>query len=282
MPTTGGSPDAQRRRERLLDRAREARQLRERQRAAADAADRLLDGAADERGEAFGARAHVAGVLVQHAQHRDPLGRVEIEAQRPLERGERELVDPHRALQRVPAQLLDELGAADDDPGLRPAEELVAGEADEVGAGGERLARRRLARRARRATPEPRSSSERQAVPSRDGRELVEPRQLGEADDAEVRLVHAQEERRLRARPPARSRAARVRFVVPTSTSRAPERASTSGMRKPSPISISSPRETITSRPSASAASASSSAAALLFTTSAASAPVSRRRIAAT
>ena len=35
-----------------------------------------------------------------------------------------------------------------------------------------------------------------------------------------------------------------MRFVVPTSTRRAPERASTSGMRKPSPISISSPRET--------------------------------------
>ena len=48
-----------------------------------------------------------------------------------------------------------------------------------------------------------------------------------------------------------------MRFVVPTSTSLAPDRASTSGMRKPSPISISSPRETSTSRPSASAASAS-------------------------
>ena len=53
-------------------------------------------------------------------------------------------------------------------------------------------------------------------------------------------------------------------------------------MRKPSPISISSPRETSTSRPSASAASASMTAAALLLTTSAASAPVRRRRIAAT
>ena len=39
-PTTGGSPSAQRRRELLLDRAREARQLGERQRAAADAARR--------------------------------------------------------------------------------------------------------------------------------------------------------------------------------------------------------------------------------------------------
>jgi hypothetical protein len=36
------------------------------------------------------------------------------------------------------AQPLDELGAADDDPGLRAAEQLVAREADEVGAGRER------------------------------------------------------------------------------------------------------------------------------------------------
>src|SRR5205085_2042516 len=35
-------------------------------------------------------------------------------------------------------------GAAQDNPGLRPAEQLVAREADEVGAGPERLARRRL------------------------------------------------------------------------------------------------------------------------------------------
>ena len=51
----------------------------------------------------------------------------------------------------------------------------------------------------------------------------------------------------------------------------------TSGTRKPPPISTSSPRETITSRPAASAASVSSVAAALLLTTTAASAPVSGR-----
>ena len=39
---------------------------------------------------------------------------------------------------------------------------------------------------------------ERQLVPASDGRELLEPRLLGEADDAEVRLVDAQEQRRLR------------------------------------------------------------------------------------
>jgi hypothetical protein len=42
---------------------------------------------------------------------------------------------------------LDEVGAADHDPGLRAAEQLVAREADEVGAGGERVARRSARRR---------------------------------------------------------------------------------------------------------------------------------------
>ena len=57
----------------------------------------------------------------------------------------------------------------------------------------------------------------------------------------------------------------------------APDCAITSGTRKPPPISTSSPRETITSRPAASAASDSSVAAALLLTTTAASAPVRRQ-----
>ena len=43
------------------------------------------------------------------------------------------------------AQALDEVGAADDDPRLRPAEQLVAREADEVGARGERGGGSRLA-----------------------------------------------------------------------------------------------------------------------------------------
>ena len=42
------------------------------------------------------------------------------------------------------AEPLDEIGAADDDPALRAAEQLVAGEADEVGAGNERVAHLRL------------------------------------------------------------------------------------------------------------------------------------------
>ena len=46
--------------------------------------------------------------------------------------------------ERMAAQPLDELGPADDDPGLRPAEQLVAREADEIGAGGEARAGSRL------------------------------------------------------------------------------------------------------------------------------------------
>ena len=59
----------------------------------------------------------------------------------------------------------------------------------------------------------------------------------------------------------------RVRLVVPTSRSTAPDFAITSGMRNDPPISTSSPRETTTSPPSASEFSASNTAAALLLTT---------------
>ena len=86
--------------------------------------------------EALGAGAHRLERLVEHAQHRDLAARlrVERERERPLERRQRELVRAQRALQRVATEPLDEVGAPDDDPGLRPAEELVAGEADEIGA----------------------------------------------------------------------------------------------------------------------------------------------------
>ena len=70
---------------------------------------------------------------------------------------------------------------------------------------------------------------------------------------------------------------ARVRFVVPTSISRAPVRRTISGMRTPPPISTSSPRETATPCLPASP-TASTSAAALLTVTSASSAPVSAIR----
>ena len=194
-PTTGGSPCAERLGERFLDRAGEARQLRQRQRAAADAADRLFDLAADRFGQPLGAGANHLERLVQHPQHRHLAQRalrLEVERERPLERRERELVRPQRALERVPPQSLDELGATDHDARLRAAEQLVAGEADEVGARGQALARGGLALE----VDEDAGAEvvhERQSVPPGDRCQLGHRRLLGEADDAEVRLVHAQQ-----------------------------------------------------------------------------------------
>ena len=57
--------------------------------------------------------------------------RVAVQPQRRLQRGQRELVDPQRPRQRVRARRLDRAGAADEQPRLRAAEQLVAGEADQ-------------------------------------------------------------------------------------------------------------------------------------------------------
>src|SRR5262249_20638413 len=107
-----------------------------------------------------------------------------------------ELVGTQRALQRMTTEALDEIRATDDDPGLRSAEELVAGEADEIGASGKGLPRGRLVadvdERARAEVVD-----ERKPVAARDRGELLDTRLLGESDDAEVRLVHAEEECRL-------------------------------------------------------------------------------------
>ena len=114
--------------------------------------------AAGELGEPLGAGANgPAGSATSrdHPQHRD----VAVERERSLERRERQLVGPQSPLERVAAEALDEVGAPDDDPRLRAAEELVAGEADEVGAGGERVARRSARRASGASTPEPRSST---------------------------------------------------------------------------------------------------------------------------
>ena len=62
-----------------------------------------------------------------------------------LERGDLHLVDAHRARDRVAAQLRDEVASRPRTHArLRPAEQLVAGERDEVGAVGERVGDRRL------------------------------------------------------------------------------------------------------------------------------------------
>src|SRR5581483_7846526 len=136
--------------------------------------------------------------LAEQAQRRDLGARalgVGVEEERPLERGEGELVRAERALERVAAEARDEAGAAAEDPGLRPAEELVAREGDETRAGGETLRDERLvAERHEAARAE--VVDEREAVPRRDRGELAQRRPLGEADRAEVRLVDAEEQRR--------------------------------------------------------------------------------------
>lgn len=70
-----------------------------------------------------------------------------------------------------------------------------------------------------------------------------------------------------------------MRLVVPTSCSRAPQEASSSGIRKPSPISTNSPRLSRMSRPGASVTAARARAAAPLLTTwtSSAAGTASRR-----
>ena len=104
-----------------LERAGEALDLRERQGAAAGAGDRRLDRTAGERASRSArARTTPAGsVSIRRQGSPRAPARVAIERERGLERGERDLVDPQRAVQRVAAQPLDEVGAADDD--ARPA-----------------------------------------------------------------------------------------------------------------------------------------------------------------
>src|SRR5687767_11274324 len=90
------------------------------------------------------------------------------------------------------SQPLDEVGAADDDAGLRPTEELVAREADEVGPGTKALRRRRLvADAAERAGAE--VVDQRQAGALRDRGEVAQLGALREPEDAEVRLVHPEQ-----------------------------------------------------------------------------------------
>jgi hypothetical protein len=143
--------------------------------------------------EPLGAGAHRRDGLLDHAHHRD-LGRyVEVERECSLERGQRQLVRAQRALERMPSQLLDEVGPTGDDPRLRAAEQLVAGEADEIGSGRERVPRGRLVRE-RDQCSRSEVVDEGDPVACRDVGKLGRRRLLGEADDAEVRLVDAQEE----------------------------------------------------------------------------------------
>ncbi len=122
-------------------------------------------------------------------------------AQRRLERGERGLVDPQRPVERVPAQPLDEFGPAEDEPGLRPAEQLVAAGQHEVRARGEGALQVRLVGQQRVRAEQPGSDvgDERDAGPGQGRGQLAHLDGPGEPADDEVRRVHLEHRAGVRA-----------------------------------------------------------------------------------
>ena len=176
-----------------------------------------------------------------------------------------------------------EVRPPDDEPGLRPADELVAAERHEIGAGREPLRRHRLVGESERAPC--RGGRRCRGRRRRSRRARARARRAPPRSGASTKPVWTKFERMDPQHEPdapgpsesaASKSATRVRFVVPTSTSRAPARRTISGIRTPPPISTSSPA----GHGHAAAASRQPDgerqcAAALLFTTSASSAPVS-------
>ena len=142
----------------------------------------------------------------QQAQGRQAFAQavgVAVQAQRCFERCERGFADAQRALQRVFLDLRDQLLLADDQPGLRATEQLVAGEGDDVGAGRQRLLRRRLGWQAeggeigQRATAE--VDNERQPGIVGDFCHFLLVDRSSKAGDHVVAGMHLHQQRRLRA-----------------------------------------------------------------------------------
>ena len=92
----------------------------------------------------------------------------------------------------MPAQPLDQLGAAQDQPGLRAAEQLVAAGQHEVGAGGQRALQVGLVGQQRMRPEQPGADvgDQRDAGAGQRGGELADLDLPGEAADDEVRRVH--------------------------------------------------------------------------------------------
>jgi hypothetical protein len=125
----------------------------------------------------------------------------EVRRRHGLQQRERDLVGAHRAGERVRGDRGHQLGGSDDDPGLGPAQELVARERHERGAGVERLADARFVAQPRRAVPEPRRRVVEQPGPGVDHHrhpergQLRHRRRLDETHHAVVRRVHLEDER---------------------------------------------------------------------------------------
>ena len=148
----------------------------------------------------------------EHREHRQRAargGRVAMQGEGRLERGERQLVDPHGPRERMAAARLDRLARSDEQPRLRAAEQLVARERRERGAGADRSAHRRLAGEQLEVVGE---HARADVVDDRHAEvaERLDLDLLDEADGAEVRGVRAQDRPDpLAARPPAPPRSRR-------------------------------------------------------------------------
>ena len=104
---------------------------------------------------------------------------VEVRERDGFERGERDLVGPQRTRERMPREQRDEIGATDDDPGLRSAEQLVARERHERGAGVEALPHTGLVAEPRRSLGEPRCALVEEPGTRVDDHRRSERRELG-------------------------------------------------------------------------------------------------------
>ena len=110
-----------------------------------------VHGAALPDAERFGAAAEPVDAGRRHAPERQrrPIA-PEVGEGDVLQGAEHESARTQCPVERVAGAGVDEVGPPGDDPGLRAAEELVAGEHHQGGAGGERLADRRLVAQPRR------------------------------------------------------------------------------------------------------------------------------------
>ncbi len=135
-----------------------------------------------------------------HAKSRNFVERAaKICVERDFECGDGELIHAQSAEERIAADAFDEFALAGDDAGLRAAEKFVAAEADDVDAGVGAGARDRLIDSAGGEIGEAAGAEvlvDGDVQAAAECGDLVEGGPLGEAGDAEIRRVDAEEEAR--------------------------------------------------------------------------------------
>ena len=148
-------------------------------------------------------RRDVVGRSAQQAERRQPLREaigIGVEPQHGGQRRNRHLVHAERTLHRIALDLGDQIGAADDDAGLRPAQQLVAAERYQVGTRFERVAGRRLVWQSILLEVDQRAAAEidheRERVVMTKCRQLALRHSGGKALDRIVAAVHLHDEGR--------------------------------------------------------------------------------------